>query len=331
MTGVQTCALPIYNNGKISYTTRYIQRSYGSIRQASMIDKDKTWIYKPVLLWEASGTENTKTINEQASKQSKYTLGAMALNSNLPATPPTVVNGILTNNVVDFGENIYWLTRYQGFLYSGGEVIKYDAAQFNITGTGNVWISDNQEYQKYFASLPFNGKIYPTGLLRIYAKPYYEIINGITKLKNGAVEEHGRAQFGTTIASHTAGIEDYWTSNDNVRGCKMKPEYLFTDATVPNTTVAAAGIDNVIARQTTRNGIIKNFMATTYATEKQINNLKSTQTGTIQSSALVMNGPDFTTDQNPLQYLTYVKKQMNNAYKHFGTRMRIIEIGRAHV
>ena len=93
---------------------------------------------------------------------------------------------------------------------------------------------------------------------------------------------------------------------------------------MPFTKIAAAGIDNVIARQTTRNGIIKNFMATTYATEKQINNLKSTQTGTIQSSALVMNGPDFTTDQNPLQYLTYVKKQMNNAYKHFGTRMRII-------
>jgi hypothetical protein len=32
----------IYNDGKINYTTRYIQRSYGSIKQSSMIDQDKT-------------------------------------------------------------------------------------------------------------------------------------------------------------------------------------------------------------------------------------------------------------------------------------------------
>ena len=67
----------VYNNGKINYTTRYIQRSYGNIRQASMVDQEKTWIYKPALLWEVSGTDSTKTINEVASKQSKYVLGAM--------------------------------------------------------------------------------------------------------------------------------------------------------------------------------------------------------------------------------------------------------------
>ena len=139
------------------------------------------------------------------------------------------------------------------------------------------------------------------------------------------MQEHGRAQFGTTITSHTAGIEDYWTSNDNVRSCKMKPEYLFTDPTAEYTVeVGSAGIDNIIARQSVRTGIIKNFMATNYLTEKQLNALKSTQTGTIQSSALVMNGPDFTTSQNPLEYVTYVKKQMDNKYKHVGTRMRIV-------
>jgi hypothetical protein len=71
----------IYNDGKINYTTRYIQRSYGSIRQSSMVDQNKTWIYKPSLLWEVSGTDNTKTINEIASKQGSYVLGAMPLNS----------------------------------------------------------------------------------------------------------------------------------------------------------------------------------------------------------------------------------------------------------
>jgi hypothetical protein len=319
----------IYNDGKINYTTRYIQRSTGSLKQSTMIDQNKTWIYKPSLLWEVSGTENTKTINEIASKQGSYVLGAMPLNSLVPATPPTVVNHIITNNIMDLGENIYWLTRYNGYLYSNGEIIRYDAAEFNVTGTGNVWISSNQEYQRYFASIPFNGKIYPTGLIRIYAIPYYETVDGITRLQNGAVVEHGRGQFGTSITTHTAGINDYWSNNEYVRGCNMQAGLMFTtqldeDVTYPATTTGAAGVDNVTARQTTRNGIIKNFMATNYLTETQINNLKSTETGTIQSSALVMNGPSFKTTDTPLNFVSYVYKELGNAYKHFGTRVRIV-------
>jgi hypothetical protein len=319
----------IYNDGKINYTTRYIQRSYGSIKQSSMIDQDKSWIYKPSLLWEVSGTENTKTINEVASNQSNYVLGAMPLNSDLTISPPTVVNHLMTNNILDLGENVYWLTRYQGYFYSNGEIIKYDAVQFNITGTGNVFISSNQEYQSYFSSLPFNGKIYPTGLVRIYATPFYETVDGITRLQNGAVVDHGRAQFGTTISLHTAGIDAYWSNNDYIRGVDMQTQYLFTtqldqDVTYPSTTTGAAGVNNVLARQTTRNGVIKNFMATNYLTETQVNNLKSTQSGTIQSSAFVMNGPSFKTTEIPLNFVSYVYKNLNGAYKHFGTRIRVI-------
>jgi hypothetical protein len=319
----------IYNDGKINYTARYIQRSYGTIRQSSMIDQEKTWIYKPALLWEVSGTEATKSINELAAKQGSYVLGAMPLNSNLSATPPIVANNVVINNIMDLGENVYWLTRYQGYLYSNGEIIRYDAAEFNITGTGNVWISSNQEYQKYFASLPFNGKIYPTGLIRIYSVPYYEVVDGITRLQGGAVVEHGRAQFGTTITTHTAGIDNYWSNNEYVRGCNMQAGLMFTtqldeDVVYPPTTIGAAGVDNVLARQTTRNGVIKNFMANNYLTETQVNNLKSTESGTIQSSALVMNGPSFKTTETPLNFVSYVYKQLDNAYRHFGTRMRIV-------
>ena len=319
----------IYNDGKINYTTRYIQRSYGSIRQSNLVDQEKTWIYKPALLWEVSGTENTKTINELASKQGSFVLGAMPLNSNLTDVAPTVVNHSIVNNIIDLGENIYWLTRYQGYLYSNGEIIRYDAAEFNITGTGNVWISDNQEYQKYFGSLPFNGKIYPTGLVRIYSVPYYEVLDGITRLQNGNVVEHGRSQFGTLISSHSAGIAPYWSNNDYVRGCDMDSSYMFTtqldaNVTYPATSVGAAGVNNTLARQTTRNGIIKNFMSTNYLTETAVNNLKSTSTGTVQSSALVMNGPSFKTTETPLNFISYVYKELNNAYKHFGTRMRIV-------
>jgi hypothetical protein len=321
----------IYNDGKINYTTRYIQRSYGSIRQSTMIDKEKTWIYKPSLLWEVAGTENTKTINELASKQGSYVLGAMPLNSDLVGTAPVVVGNVLTNNIIDLGENVYWLTRYNGYLYSNGEVIRYDASEFDITGTGKVWISSNQEYQKYFSSIPFNGKIYPTGLVRIYATPNYETVDGITRLQNGPVVDHGRGQFGTKIVSHSAGINSYWTNNDNVRGLNMQSQYLFSTqlddslaATLPSTTVAAAGVNNPVAKQSTRNSIIKNFMATNYLSETEVNNLPSTQTGTIQSSALVFNGPSFKTTEKPLNFVSYVYKGLDNAYKHFGTRMRII-------
>jgi hypothetical protein len=319
----------IYNDGKINYTTRYIQRSYGSVRQSTMIDKEKTWIYKPSLLWEVAGTDSTKTINELASKQGSYVLGAMPLNSDIGSGLPIVVGGIVTNNIIDLGENVYWLTRYNGYLYSNGEIIRYDAAEFSITGVGNVWISSNQEYQKYFSSLPFNGKIYPTGLIRIYSTPYYETFQGVTRLQNGPVLDHGRGQFGTQITSHYAGVNNYWTNNDYVRGVEMQTEYIFTttldeDVVLPETSLGNAGVNNITAKQSTRNSIIKNFMGTNYLTETDVNSLKSTQSGTIQSSALVFNGPSFKTTEKPLNFVSYVYKELNNAYKHFGTRMRII-------
>jgi len=321
----------VYNDGQISYTTRYLQRSYGSIKQASLVDKEKTWVYKPSLLWEVSGDENTKTINEVASKRSKYVLGAMPTNSDLLAVPPTVSNGVIINNTLDLGENVYWLTRYKGYFYSGGEIIRYDAAEFNITGIGNVWISSNQEYQRYFSEIPFNGKIYPTGLIRIYAVPYYETIGGVERLQSGAVYEHGRGQFNTPIVEHTAGISPYWSNNNFVRGCNMQSKYLFSTlldneliATLPATTTGAAGVDNQTARLTTRNSIIKNFLTTNYLSDTGTNLLQSTQTGTIQSSALVMNGPSFANTESPINFVSYVYKELNNAYKIFGTRMRII-------
>jgi len=369
----------IFNDGKINYTTRYIQRSYGSIRQSTMIDQDKTWIYKPSLLWEVSGTENTKSINELASKQGSYVLGAMPINSDVVAVAPTVVNNVVTNNIIDLGENIYWLTRHDGYFYANGEIIRYDAVQFNVTlpiwypiktdgsldatkpqvvlpgklapsnitkeedirswrnsnrqGGSNVWISSNEEYQKYFSSIPFNGKIYPTGLVRIFSKPYYEVVGGVTRLKNGAVESHGRAQFGTTITSHSAGIDQYWSNVDNVRGCDMKSQYLFNlsptadiqaQAKALGLVAGTAGQNNTLAKQTTRNGVIKNFMATNYLTETDVNKLKTTQSGTIQSSALILNGPSFKTTEKPVDFVSYVYKKLDNAYKHFGTRMRVV-------
>ena len=315
----------VFNDGSISYTSRYIQKTYGEVRQASLIDKDKSWQYKPVLLWEIEPTENSKSINEESANQSAYVLSAIPLNSNLSNAVPTVVNNEIINNVLDLGEGVYWIPRYNGYFHANGEMIKYDAVEYSIakplvgselvatltsgsnvaitttrinrevkagqkitkvSGTGvfasnttvssvfqlglvisetgartvtttitlsspattsgqvvfnieeessNVWISNVQEYQDYFAQIPFNGKMYPTGKVRIFTEPYYETYTDSegferVRFKNGAVSKHGRGQFATKINEHKAGIENsHWTNNDNVRGMFMDSDYLFND------------------------------------------------------------------------------------------------------
>lgn len=246
----------VFNDGRISYTTRYIQRSYGTIRQASMIDQDKTWIYKPALLWEVAGTENTRSINDVVGNQSSYVLGAIPLRTTLSDAVPVVQNGVIQNNVMDLGEGVYWITRYNGYFYANGEIIRYDAVEFEIPGvnvevltrtingtisaassvsggSGRVWITSIRDYQKYFAKIPFNGKMYPTGRVRIYSEPNYVTINGIERLANGAVAKHGRGQFGTKPVTHPAGLDPYWSDNRNVGGFFMDSSVLFVPPTPP--------------------------------------------------------------------------------------------------
>jgi hypothetical protein len=320
-----------YNDGTINYTSRYIQRSIGSLRQASLVDNERFYTYKPALLWEVSGTQNTKSINNEVATQSAYVLSAIPLNSDLTADVPIVKNNIVINNTFSLGEAAYWITRYNGYFYSQGEIIKYDAVQYNVSGFGNVWITSTEDYQNYFAKLPFNGKIYPTGLVRIYSEPKYFEKDGVVKLQNGDVQKHGRGQFGTNVVAHSAGIADYWKADDNVKGCYMSSEYLFQkDLTTPATTVASAGkltdsgiSSDALSRTSSRSGIIKNFMSTSFLGE--ISTATTVQSGTLQSSALSITGPNFTTKEKPRNFISYVHKSLeDNKYKHFGTRMRIV-------
>jgi hypothetical protein len=319
----------VYNGGEINYTTRYIQKSIGSISQAPYIDEYKTFVYKPVLLWEVAGQEKIKTINESSSQASGYSLSAMPLKTTLPASIPQLVEGELINNVIDFGENVYWLANYSGYFYSSGEIIKYDAVQYSVAGVGTVWIKNNQEYQNYFSKLRFNGKMYPTGLVRIY-----------TNIQDNEIKEHGRGQFGTEIVQHPAGVEETtWVNDTNVRGCiQNAQDYLFNtnvDLEYPdNLGIAEAGKSKVIndesysaqsyAIKSSRNGIIKNFMANTNLTESETNYFKSARSGSVQTSSLVFNGPSLPDAINPADFVTYSYKKMEKPYKHFGTRMRIV-------
>jgi len=319
----------VYNGGEINYTTRYIQKSIGSIAQAPYIDEYKTYVYKPVLLWEVAGQEKTKTVNESSSQASGYSLAAMPLRTTLSANVPSLnEQNEIINNIIDFGESIYWLGNYAGYFYANGEVIRYDAVEYSVAGVGNVWISNNQEYQAYFARLRFNGKMYPTGNVRIYAN-----------VKNGAVVEHGRGQFGTDIVSHPAGVAASWTDDLYVRASiQNSREYLFNTNTTlsypTNTGIDEAGNTKIInkkpytsqsyAVKSTRNGIIKNFAANINITERDVDYYKTSRSGSIQTSALVFNGPNLPAEIDPVDFVTYAYKNFEKPYKHFGTRMRII-------
>lgn len=345
----------VYNDGSISYVSRSIQRSVSSIRQASTPgSRDDTYTYRTAKVWEVQPDDS---VGPNQNQSAGYSLVAYPLNSDLSAQPPSVVNHALVNNIVDLGEGAFLMARFNGFLYANGEIIKYDAVEYSIPGAervvrssttnsgqvqttselvggiGNVWISSKDELLKYFNSLAFNGKIYPTGRLRIYAEPNYEEINGTVRLQNGPVIKHGRGQFNTPIVAHSSGLNSYWSSNDNVRGCDMNSKYLFDNTKPSNVSEAVAGknlisdasvTSNSFATKSSRNGVIKNYLNNVYLTESEISKLQAPKEGTIQSSALVFSGPSFTSAQTPNNFLSYINKPLSNKFKYFGTRLRLI-------
>lgn len=325
----------ILNRGNITYSTRYVQKEVTDIASTFLLDQDRVYRYKPVLLWEVSGTEETKTKNESSKDSSAFALGALALNVDINDQPPTVVNGLITNNIIDVGESIYWIPRFEGYFYANGEIIRYDAVEFAIPGNNDspvAWISNNQEYQKYFGNLGFNGKIYPTGRIRIYSEPYYIVDEfNQTSIKNGEVRVHGRGQFNTEVVSHSAGLPAYWSNNSNTRGINMKSSEIFSVGTPSNLTTSGARLSeervDVIAKKSSRNGIIKNFMSAKTYPDGFTESLKTTRSGTIQSSALVFKGPsqdEYISNHRDL--VSYTVKDLSDrfSYRHFGTRMRII-------
>jgi hypothetical protein len=445
----------IVNDGVINYTIRYIQRSAASLRQAQLLDQDVTYIYKPTLLWEVSGTEQRQTKNENASLSQGYTLGAVSLSSDLTDSPPIVENGELVNNIIDIGESIFWLPRFSGFLYANGEIIRYDAIEYTISGgvsieesiiqppvpippeednqslpigenpvysnifqriqrpsirgilpkpkerpligikktfaekileqqndgpilnqseytyitpnkktrirpdytsitrtrnVSTVWIKNNEEYQKYFSQLPFNGKMYATGNVRIYSEPYYDNLDNSESRelsnfqpRNGEVKSHGRGQFNTPIVYHSAGLNSYWTNNANVRGVKMDSRYLFnttptdkiayptftkisTDASIVlDKDLPVIGNDQSTANKSFRTGIIANFMRENIRSDDELKTLDTKSTGVIQSSALSFTGANpMPASINKKDFITYAFKEFDNSYSHYGTRMRII-------
>lgn len=329
----------IYNDGKIEYSAKSIQRDMSQLKQAYAVDSARIWVYKPVLLWEAPNEPAKQSINEQNKQTSAYALTAIPLESDLSIDLPEVVDGEVVNNIIELGEGAFWIPRYSGYFYANGEIIKYDAIEYSIVSTtdgveeiSNVWIRDVTEYKNYFSKLQFAGKIYPSGRARIYSK-----IN-----ESGVVAVHGRGQFGTDIVAHSAGIQQYWKDQTTLSGFVMKSEYLFTSENavdIPATVssgIAGAGTswaNRTFARQRTKvSGIKKNVLITTIPDETNQNNppkFRQSTGGSIQSSALNITGP--TKNQcktkgikKPVDFVSYVYKTLDKQYTHFGTRLRII-------
>ena len=218
----------IFNDGKILFTSRYIQKSRPSTSQSYMLDSERSWVYKPVLLWEAAGEEDSKSQNEEIGTQNTYTLSAIPLKSDLSDVVPYVSGGQVLSNIIDLGEAVYFLGRYSGYFYANGEVIRFDAIEYSIPGVADVvWISSVDEYQNYFSKIPFKGKMYPTGRVRIFSEPRYQTLGGNVVLSEGRVEKHGRGQFGTSVSYHPAGIAQGWTNGSRIKGIGMNSKFIF--------------------------------------------------------------------------------------------------------
>jgi hypothetical protein len=346
----------VINDGQINYVTRYIQREVSKLEQAQYALQDRTYGYKPTLLWEIGDQEESRTINQQVGTAG-YSLGAAPLNTSLPSVAPFVENNQIKNNTIDVGENATWLPRFQGYLYANGEIIRYDAQEYSVglrrnssgvVQESNVWIKNNNEYQKYFSKLSFNGKIYPTGKIRIFCEPYYEsndsadvedLEQGVV-YKNGPVKAHGRAQFGTNITSHPAGLDAYWTTASNRKAFRMESGLLFNTyptysiqypPAIARTPNVGLGEDTTAASQASVTGITTNFLRKYYYNEGTLRTNTPTQTGSIQSSALILSGPKpITNPPSDLSTTTtrdlvsYVYKDLSKDFKHVGTRLRII-------
>ena len=163
--------------------------------------------------------------------------------------------------------------------------------------------------------------------MRIYAEPFYDSVNNT--LKEGSVAKHGRAQFGTKIASHNAGASEHWLDPNNKKTVYMQHSYMFNGGTVPATYQnVATGVLNSTTRSKIKyasvNSVIKNFLSSRNIKEAEANKLNETVPGTIQSSALIIDGPTYPSGYNPQSFVQYVYKPLDSSYKHFSTRMRIV-------
>jgi bacteriorhodopsin len=121
------------------------------------------------LLWEVSGTENTKSINNEVGNQSTYMLSAIPLNVDLSELVPTVSNRRIINNTINLGEAVYlkdnviwgWISTL-GYLYIVYEVFFGDVAKLSSSSNSPA-LGRAMFLLKIFITLGWS--IYPIGYM----------------------------------------------------------------------------------------------------------------------------------------------------------------------
>jgi hypothetical protein len=90
---------------------------------------------------------------------------------------------------------------------------------------------------------------------------------------------------------------------------------------VPETTSGAAGVDSTVYQNSSVSGVIKNIFVDNYTEE---NFSQSGYPATVQSSALVFKGNVVNSIADVKNFVSYIYKPLDNKFRHFGTRVRII-------
>jgi hypothetical protein len=270
----------IYNDGKIVYYNRYIQKQPNDLQSLSRLDKNQVFEYQRSVLWSLEASEqNLQSRNEEDVTQTAYPLTAIPLANTLSTSIPEISNvaqiPVIINNVIKFGDGAYWMGRFSGYFYSNGEIIKYDAIEYSYgsaDSTNTVWITSNEEYQYYFSKINKGDKMYKTGNVRIYVEPFYESynpstnlvdanpdLNTGTRMKFGEVSKHGRGQFGTTVAEHKVDdgtTDSWWEKAQNV--VATNPQKLFKGK--DNIAKITANKESIQNKKITTQTKIKNFL-----------------------------------------------------------------------
>lgn len=344
----------IYNDGKIVFSNRYIQKNVSELDQFSKLDYEKTYTYQPVLLWELSSKNNDLDNLNSKSSGETYTLSAVTLSTDISSQVPYIESNEVQNDFFDIGETVYYLDNYSGYLMANGEIIKYDAKEYLVSSLGKygakVWISSESDRNYYLSKVKYGSQMKPTGLVRIYTEVSYN--DDGTKDR---VVKHGRGQFGTKITSHSAGLNSSWRTQRG--GVSMDFDYLtgkksyaslnsstFTPGIVTtninniSTTInlpAGKGVAESVSLGvpyyyedyldfSSVNGIIANYLSSSYVSNVEYKTSTKNILGAVQSSALVFTGNKSYDRAEPRNFLSYSYKKLDSTPVTVGTRLRIM-------
>lgn len=314
-------------DAEIKFTARDLART-GSMRMdnptASVVEGEEgnKLVYKVNQLWDAGQLSNEV-----------LACGVLrtSLTEQIPVYDPTVTDRV-RNNSLDIGYWAQWFESFNGLIHMNGEIIRYDAKEYNIGGQ-NVWVNSREHLEELKGRSSFTinqpgtntsmkQRVYATGRLRIYTEIFIDD-NGVV-----SIGTHGRGMYGTTPVFHSAEPTE-WLINPT----------LFHRDTAIDTVFGAYSTESYRLGPTTKSPEYTNdVVATNYifnSTHSKnspvaLNPIKISPTDLssydldrriMRSSALTLGGPS---NAPATHVYKKIKSLPGNGYTLFGCRMGII-------